>query len=442
MHLPRLLRHGGAGRPCLAQPPPPAAVAWGQPSWGSAPRPPVSAAEWAPSQPLQLQVFVISGQAMPILSAAMLKQAAVVAGLELTASLGPSVSALQFSKDTLPHAEVDICTRDALYTLTAECTADDATFGPGNTRLLYDTGAAMCVCGPGQLPLLVTHRTPRTLMGAGSTRLVSDYSGVLTLRFGPPSAAPPVQQFNWPRGFRPSKYRPLTHFLGSLFWAPQIDTVAYALAIQDGFDSDSGGEMVPLGGDHPRRASHHRLIRGAQALHERYGVTDPAIFKDIHLTAAGVERISSTERERFLSLPYVVSANRRTPVHSTRVEQGEFVAGAAASLDLTRSFVCDVDGYVLSAIFMDLRTCLLWESPMRNHSCAEFIRVLAKYVAYVRDFFPRGSPTYLLRLRPGVHRDPAGPSTEHGLPTSICERPAIPPRLYPLAAAHAGPEPR
>ena len=27
--------------------------------------------------------------------------------------------------------------------------------------------------------------------------------------------------------------------------------------------------MVPLGGDHPRRASHHRLIRGAQALHER-----------------------------------------------------------------------------------------------------------------------------------------------------------------------------
>ena len=383
---------------------------------------------------------------MPILSAAMLKQAAVVAGLELTASLGPSVSALQFSKDALPHAEVDICTRDALYTLTAECTADDATFGPGNTRLLYDTGAAMCVCGPGQLPLLVTHRTPRTLMGAGSTRLVSDYSGVLTLRFGPPSAAPPVQQFNWPRGFRPSKYRPLTHFLGSLFWAPQIDTVAYAKEIQDGFDSDSGGEMIPMGGDHPRRASHHRLIRGAQALHERYGVTDPAIFKDIHLTAAGVERISSTERERFLSLPYVVSANRRTPVHSTRVEQGEFVAGAAASLDLTRSFVCDVDGYVLSAIFMDLRTCLLWESPMRNHSCAEFIRVLAKYVAYVRDFFRVDlhlvhsdcDPVYTVTS----NRDPAGPSTEHGHPTSIREQPAIPSRLYPLAAAHASPEPR
>ena len=53
-------------------------------------------------------------------------------------------------------------TRDALYTFTAECNADDATLGPGNTRILYDTGAAMCVCGPGQLPLAVVKQPHAT----------------------------------------------------------------------------------------------------------------------------------------------------------------------------------------------------------------------------------------------------------------------------------------
>jgi len=333
---------------------------------------------------LLLEVFVLLGQAIPIVSAAGLKQAATAAGLDLTASLGPTVSALHFSKDASPHAEVHMSTRDALYTFTAECSSDAATLGPGGTRFLYDTGAAMCVCGPGQLPLTVTSRIPRAMMGAGSSKLVSEYSGILTLHFGPPSPAPPVNAFSWPRGFRPSRYRPLNRFVGSLFWAPAFVNDVYAMALRDGLEQDtddSGGQPCS------QRLSHNRLLRGAQDLHERFGITDPEIFKSIHLTATGVELVGAIDRERFLSLPYVISANRRTPVHSSRVELGEYVAGAAASLDLTRTFVSDVDGYVLSAIFMDLRTGLLWESPMRNHTCAEFIRVLAKYVARVRDFF-------------------------------------------------------
>jgi len=203
------------------QPPQPAAASAGSPAWGfpAAPQPPtwqthgrpnrtVSSAEWAPSQPLLLEVFVLLGQAIPIVSAAGLKLAAAAAGLDLTASLGPTVSALHFSKDASPHAEVHMSTRDALYTFTAECSSDAATLGPGGTRFLYDTGAAMCVCGPGQLPLTVTSRIPRAMMGAGSSKLVSEYSGILTLHFGPPSPAPPVNAFSWPRGFRPGAFAP------------------------------------------------------------------------------------------------------------------------------------------------------------------------------------------------------------------------------------------
>ena len=86
-------------------------------------------------------------------------------------------------------------------------------------------------------------------------------------------------------------------------------------------------------------------------------------------------------------MPYVLSAGRRAPVHSSRVDDASTAAGTAASLDLTRSFVRNVDGFVLSAVFMDLHTWYMWESPMMNHTGAEFLRVLQKYIAFVRDHY-------------------------------------------------------
>ena len=92
-------------------------------------------------------------------------------------------------------------------------------------------------------------------------------------------------------------------------------------------------------------------------------------------------------RERFLSLPYVLSAGRRTPVHSSRVGDASTAAGIAASFDLTHSFVRNVDDFVLSAVFMVLHTWYMWESPMINYTGAEFLRVLQKYISFVREHF-------------------------------------------------------
>jgi hypothetical protein len=58
-----------------------------------------------------------------------------------------------------------------------------------------------------------------------------------------------------------------------------------------------------------------------------------------------------------------------------------------ASLDLSRQFLPDVDGHVCAAIFMDRCTWNMWLGPMKDKSCAEFIRVLKDYQAYVRTTF-------------------------------------------------------
>jgi hypothetical protein len=57
-----------------------------------------------------------------------------------------------------------------------------------------------------------------------------------------------------------------------------------------------------------------------------------------------------------------------------------------ASLDLTRRFDPDLDGYTCSALFLDEATHFLWEGPMKDHTCFEFVRVLEEYRRFVRTF--------------------------------------------------------
>jgi methylmalonyl-CoA mutase len=69
-----------------------------------------------------------------------------------------------------------------------------------------------------------------------------------------------------------------------------------------------------------RHSSHHRqTIRTARELHERFGVTDPLVFKNARLAATDVTNLGIMNRERFLSLSNVLSACCRMPGHSLRV---------------------------------------------------------------------------------------------------------------------------
>ena len=61
--------------------------------------------------------------------------------------------------------------------------------------------------------------------------------------------------------------------------------------------------------------------------------------------------------------------------------------GVSASVDLTRVFERSADGYNCAAIFMDRSTWFIWIGPMKDHSCGEFVRVLANYRRVVRERF-------------------------------------------------------
>ena len=62
----------------------------------------------------------------------------------------------------------------------------------------------------------------------------------------------------------------------------------------------------------PSRKSHRCVLRGADVLLERFGVTDPEVFRILSQTALGVEDVKAPPA-RFTSLAYVQQASARTP---------------------------------------------------------------------------------------------------------------------------------
>jgi hypothetical protein len=130
-------------------------------------------------------------------------------------------------------------------------------------------------------------------------------------------------------------------------------------------------------------------IQGVRALHARFGVVDPRVFERLHEVAIGVDRVGRRARDRFLSLSYVRAAQQRTRVSSSSdgSHRKQSAPGMRCSLDLTRRFAPDIDGWTCSALFLDEATNNLWEGPMVDHSGSEFVRVLADYRRFVRTFF-------------------------------------------------------
>jgi hypothetical protein len=119
-------------------------------------------------------------------------------------------------------------------------------------------------------------------------------------------------------------------------------------------------------------------VHGVRALHSRFGIVDPKVFERLHDVAVGVERVGRRARDRFLSTSYVRAAQQRTRVASasSSSHRQQAAPGMRASLDLTRRFSPDLDGFTCSALFLDESTHYLWEGPMKDHTCAAFVRVL------------------------------------------------------------------
>ena len=67
--------------------------------------------------------------------------------------------------------------------------------------------------------------------------------------------------------------------------------------------------MQPTGG----RDSHCRVLRGAEILHTRFGVTDPAVFRALRTSATGID-LPEVPTTRYTSLAYVQQASARTAV--------------------------------------------------------------------------------------------------------------------------------
>jgi len=136
---------------------------------------------------------------------------------------------------------------------------------------------------------------------------------------------------------------------------------------------------------------HHRaLLRDAATLHRRFGIQSEGVFRALEHSAKGVARLKPRDLDRFVSGASARASTHRTAVRNAAVPK-DFPdtsnPGMSASLDLTRQFLPDVDGFVCAAIFMDRHTWNIWIGPMKDHSCTEFIRVLQEYQAYVRATF-------------------------------------------------------
>jgi hypothetical protein len=111
----------------------------------------------------------------------------------------------------------------------------------------------------------------------------------------------------------------------------------------------------------PSRKSHRCVLRGADVLHKRFGVTDPEVLRILSQTALGVEDIKAPPA-RFTSLAYVQQASARTPVRHEAMPHAAPLPGESCSLDFTRTFVRDMDGHTCAAIMLDLSTYSLWVS--------------------------------------------------------------------------------
>ena len=138
-----------------------------------------------------------------------------------------------------------------------------------------------------------------------------------------------------------------------------IECVAQAAAEVEA-DAEVSGDAT--------RLAHRALLTSPQMLHSRFGVTDPMVFRALELSAVGVKLSGKGCYSKYMSLAYAQQASSRTAIRHAALLHARPLAGQHASMDFTRAFECDMDGFVCAAMFLDAATFALWMCPLRNKS--------------------------------------------------------------------------
>jgi hypothetical protein len=111
------------------------------------------------------------------------------------------------------------------------------------------------------------------------------------------------------------------------------------------------------------------------------------VFRALESSAVGVKLSGKGCNSKYMSLAYAQQASSRTAIRHAALLHARPLAGQHASMDFTRTFECDMDGYVCAAMFLDVATFALWMCPLRNKSGGEAARAVSEYRAHVRSYF-------------------------------------------------------
>ena len=126
--------------------------------------------------------------------------------------------------------------------------------------------------------------------------------------------------------------------------------------------------------------------------------------------AGGVERVGRRARDRFITSAYMRATQQHSHVSSIcgASHREPAAPGMRASLDLTRRFSPDLDGYTCAALFLDENTHKPVGPMKDHHTGTEFGPVFSDYRRFVRTFFR----TELLVVRSDC--DPTFAVNHHG----------------------------
>ena len=226
----------------------------------------------------------------------------------------------------------------------------------GDECIIVDTGAGISCCGPDCKFFDDPSDPPVSLrlMGANSSPLQVLKFGKFRLVFG----------------------HPCCQTIGISFVALDYAEPLAAPSLE------FSGVLMVTRTDVPRsQVTASPAIQGTRGLHSRFGIVDPVVFDRLHEVANGVERVGRRARDRFITSAYVRAAQQRSRVSSIcgASHREPAAPGMRASLDLTRRFSPDLDGYTCAALFLDEKTHYLWEGPMEDHTGKEFVRVFEDY---------------------------------------------------------------
>ena len=231
--------------------------------------------------------------------------------------------------------------------------------GEEGTSALIDTGAQVCLIG-GQARMQTPRRVPYdgpTLRGADDSVVTCLSMLSFTVHF----CASAISRAASARAFSAESY---------------ACAVVAELAAPDMPDAP-----------HISRDSHRAKLTTAQAVHSRFGVTDPNVFRALATSALGVELSGKGCYDRYMSLAYAQQASQRTPIRHTALPRAAPLPGSHASMDFTRTFERDVDGNVCGVVFLDVASFMLWVCPLKNKSGREVARAVGLYRAHVRSVF-------------------------------------------------------